>query len=214
VTRLNIGCGATPTAGWTNYDNTLTLRLARVPRLVPLLVRLGIMTPSQLAFARATRGGIRYADAVRRIPEPDASADAIYTSHMMEHLDRGEVRRFLAEARRVIAPGGVIRIAVPDIRYHVDRYLADGDADGLVERLYLSRPRAHTWQQKLTCLLAGERQHQWMYDGPSLVRLLAAAGFGDARVMMPGETMIENPGALDLAERAPESVFVEAKRPR
>jgi predicted SAM-dependent methyltransferase len=213
ATRLNIGCGATPTAGWTNYDNTLTLRLARVPLLVPLLARLGLVTDAQQAFARAARGRIRYADAVRRIPEPDASVDALYTSHMIEHLDRDDVRAFLAEARRVLAPGGVIRIAVPDLRYHVDRYVRDGDADGLVDRLYLSRPRARTWRQTLTRLAAGERQHQWMYDGPSLAALLASAGFVDARVLRAGETMIAEPGPLDLAERMPESVFVEARRP-
>ncbi len=212
MTRLNVGCGATPTAGWTNYDNTLTLRLARVPLLVPLLARVGLLTDAQQTFARRASGRVRYADAVRRIPEPDASVDALYTSHMIEHLDRGEVRAFLAEARRVLAPGGVIRIAVPDIRYHVDGYLRDGDADGLVDRLYMSRPRARTWRQKLTHLAIGERQHQWMYDGPSLVKLLASAGFVDARVVPAGETMIPDPGPLDLAERIPESVFVEAKR--
>lgn len=213
MTRLNVGCGATPTPGWTNYDNTLTLRLAAVPLAVPLLVRLKLMSARQVAFIHGSLGQVRYADVVKRIPEPVGSVDALYTSHMVEHLDRDEVLAFLREAHRVLAPGGVIRVGVPDIRYHVNQYLADGDADAFVGRVYLTRPRPKTWQQKLTSLVVGDRQHQWMYDGASLSRLLAAAGFVDARVMPAGETTIPDPGPLDLAERSPESVFVEAKRP-
>ena len=44
--------------------------------------------------------------------------------------------------------------------------------------------------------------------------MLTAVGFEDARVLPDGITGIANPGSLDLAERSPESVFVEARRPR
>jgi hypothetical protein len=76
----------------------------------------------------------------------------------------------------VVIPGGIIRVAVPDVRYHVDRYIADGDADGLLARLYLTRSRPKTWREKAEYLLVGDRQP-------------------------------------DLAERSPESVFVEARNP-
>ena len=49
-----------------------------------------------------------------------------------------------------------------------------------------------------------------MYDGKSLTRLLSEAGFVDARVMPAGLTNIADPHGLDLAERAAESVYVEA----
>jgi hypothetical protein len=52
-----------------------------------------------------------------------------------------------------------------------------------------------------------------MYDGASLARLLSEAGFADAAVMPPGKTRIEDPGELDLEERAAESVYVEAVQP-
>jgi SAM-dependent methyltransferase len=214
VTRINVGCGQTPTPGWTNYDNSPRAAAARIPFVTTLVDRLGLLTRQHRDFMRvALARDIRYADAVRRIPEPDHSVDVVYTSHMVEHLDLDEARQFLREARRVLIPGGVIRVAVPNVRYHVDRYIADGDADGLLARLYLTRSRPKTWREKAAYLLVGDRQHQWMYDGASLCRLLAQSGFEAPQVMPAGTTTIKDPGALDLAERSPESVFVEASSP-
>jgi SAM-dependent methyltransferase len=214
VTRINVGCGQTPTPGWTNYDNSPRAAAARIPFITSLVDRLGLLTRQHRDFMRvALARDIRYADAVRRIPEADHSVDVVYTSHMVEHLDVDEVRQFLREARRVLIPGGIIRVAVPNVRYHVDRYIADGDADGLLARLYLTRSRPKTWRGKAAYLLVGDRQHQWMYDGASLCRLLALVGFDAPQVMPAGTTTITDPGALDLAERSPESVFVEATNP-
>jgi SAM-dependent methyltransferase len=214
VTRINVGCGQTPTPGWTNYDNSPRVRAARVPFVSSLVDRIGLLTTQQRAFVRVAHArDIRYANVVRHIPEPDHSVDALYTSHMVEHLDLDEAQRFLREARRVLIPGGVIRVAVPNVRYHVDRYVADGDADGLLARLFLTRSRPKTWREKAAYLLVGDRQHQWMYDGASLCRLLALGGFEAAQEMPAGTTTIADPGPLDLAERSPESVFVEARNP-
>ena len=210
--RINIGCGQTPTEGWHNYDNSLSVRLAQVPLVVGWLDMLKLLAPSQkemIAAARAKR--IRYANAVERIPEPDHSVEVLYTSHMVEHLDRDEVQRFFAEARRVLKQGGIIRIAVPDVRFHIDRYLQTGDADGFIEGIRLGRRKPRGFVQRAKHSVVGDREHHWMYDGPSLCRSLSSAGFVDARVLETGSTTIPDPGSLDLAERAPESVFVEAR---
>lgn len=214
MTRLNVGCGDSPTPGWTNYDNSPSARVARVPLVLALAERLGLVTRQQREFMRFVRAhDIRYADAVRRIPEADRSVEVLYTSHMVEHLDLDEAKRFLREARRVLVPGGIIRVAVPDVQYHVNRYVTDGDADGLLARLYLTRSRPKTSLARALRLFAGDRQHQWMYDGASLCRLLASAGFEAPQVMPAGTTQIPDPGPLNLAERSPESVFVEARNP-
>jgi predicted SAM-dependent methyltransferase len=214
VTRLNVGCGQSPTAGWTNYDNSLSARLARVPLVSSLVQQVGVLTKQQRSFMEFARWhDIRYANVVRRIPEPTHAATVLYTSHMVEHLRRDEVRGFLLEARRVLARGGILRIAVPDVRYHVDQYISDDDADGLMARLYVTRTRPGTWSGMMASWLVGDRQHQWMYDGKSLCRLVASAGFESAQVMASGTTMIPDPGQLNLTERSPESVFVEARNP-
>jgi SAM-dependent methyltransferase len=214
VIRLNVGCGDIPTLGWSNYDNSFTVRFARWPRLSALMSRLGLLSPKQMRFISVVRRhNIRYANAVKRIPEASASVEVLYTCHMLEHLDRQEAEQFLREARRVLAPNGIIRIAVPDLRIHVEAYLKNGDADTFVENMYMAPLRTDSFIQKLRYLLVGDRQHLWMYDGKSLCELLTKIGFKNPRVLSAGETTIPNPGELDLAERAEESLFVEAVNP-
>jgi SAM-dependent methyltransferase len=217
MTRVNVGCGRSPTAGWKNYDNSWSVRLARRPVLALLLGKLGMLKEGEKLFiADAKRLGVRWADVTRKIPEPDGSVEVLYSSHMVEHLDRAQAARFLNEARRVLAPGGIIRLAVPDILFHVENYLRHKDADKFVEDTRLSRESpegSKTLWKKLRYLAVGDRHHQWMYDGESLCRLLSSAGFKDPRVMEPGTTRIQEPGPLDLLERVPESVFVEALNP-
>jgi Methyltransferase domain len=212
--RLNIGCGATPTPGWVNYDNSISIRLAGWPILTSLLGRLGLLSQQQKQFISIVKQKkVRYANAVKRIPEPDHSVEVLYTCHMLEHLDRREAALFLEEARRVLVQNGIIRIAVPDLRYHINNYLKEQNGDAFVENLQIARPRPGGLIERSKHILIGERHHLWMYDGESLCRLLLKSGFSNPRVLKAGETTIPNPGNLDLAERAPESVFVEAINP-
>jgi predicted SAM-dependent methyltransferase len=44
----------------------------------------------------------------------DNSVDLIYNCHVLEHFKRREVPKVLAEWKRVLKPGGVLRISVPD----------------------------------------------------------------------------------------------------
>ncbi|MEP7338560.1 MAG: methyltransferase domain-containing protein [Acidobacteriota bacterium] len=176
-----------------------------------MMRKLGLLSPKQQQFIKVVRqSGIKYANAVMHIPEADNSVEVLYTCHMLEHLDRHEAEHFLLEVRRVLVPNGVIRVALPDLRFHVENYLKDADADAFVESLYVTSPKADGVIDKLKFLLVGERHHLWMYDGQSLCRLLCKVGFGDPRVLEAGKTTIQSPGKLDLAERVPESVFVEA----
>lgn len=212
--KINIGCGDVPTRGWHNYDNSPSVRLAGWPCLTRLLYRLGLLSFKQRNFiSTVRREGIRYANAVSSIPHANGSVAVIYTCHMLEHLDRQDARSFLREVRRVLMPGGIIRIAVPDLRYHIDQYLRDGDADLFMENLFTTSSKQAGIFTKLRYLLIGDRHHLWMYDARSLCQMLVGEGFRDPRVLGAGETTIPDPGSLDLAERSPESLFVEAVNP-
>ena len=212
--RANVGCGVAVTPGWHNFDNSLSVRLARWPLLSRLLAGLGLLGDQQLEFIATARAqDIRWVNSVRAIPLPDDSLEVVYTCHMLEHLSREEARSFLAEARRVLEPGGIVRVAVPDLRMLAESYLVEGDADRFVERSLLASSAPRTLPQILRFLITGDRYHQWMYDGPSLVQLLTEAGFGSPRVLPPGETTLGDPDGLDLYEREEESVYVEAVVP-
>ncbi len=209
--RVNVGCGMTPTRGWRNFDNSFSLRLARHGALASLAGRLGLVSGEQRQFIDfCRRERIEWADATTRIPLPDGSVEVLYSSHMLEHLDRQDAVHFLREARRVLMPGGTLRVSVPDVGRHVARYLETGDADELIDRMHTCVPRPRSALGRLREAAIGPRHHQWMYDGRSLVRLLQAEGFLDPVALPPGQTTIASPEPLDLRERADESVYVEA----
>lgn len=212
--RINIGCGQTPTKGWRNYDNSVAVRLAKIPILPELLRKLGFLGSAHyqlIQFARENE--IEYGDAARRLPLQDASVDVLYSCHMLEHLDRNEATNFLREAFRVLRPGGIVRIAVPDLKRQVAQYNDSADADAFVEATLLCVSRPGSFAQRLRLFLLGPRNHQWMYDGNSLSRLLKAHGFVNVEVLPAGQTKIHRHEQLDLQERASESVYVEGERP-
>lgn len=211
--KINIGCGQSPTPGWRNFDNSPSVWLARYPLFASLLKALHLIDDAPLRYlAFASENSIEWGDATKGIGLADGSVDVLYASHMVEHLDRAEVVMFLNEAKRLIRPGGFIRLAVPDLAVYIRKYLENGDADALVEATYLTQPKPRTVWQKLKLIAWGSRHHHWMYDGTSLCRLLERSGFGNATVVEPGQTCIPDPGQLDLFERANESLYVEAVR--
>ena len=209
--RVNIGCGQSPTPGWLNYDNSLSIRLCKYSLIVSVLERFGLLGEGQKIFTSFARNSdIMWADATKYIPLENNSVDVLYASHMLEHLDREKVQLFLREAYRVLAPNGIIRIVVPDLKKLVDKYIVEGDADSFMKRALLVPERPRTLFNRLKFLIVGDRHHLWMYDGLSMARLLSETGFSEPHILGPGSTTIPNPGEIDLYERAEESVFVEA----
>lgn len=53
----------------------------------------------------------------------DGTFDAIYTSHFIEHISRDTIDFVLRECYRVLKPGGIIRIVVPDLENIVREYI-------------------------------------------------------------------------------------------
>ena len=67
-------------------------------------------------------GHLDYND-ITNLEFEDNSVDLIYASHVIEYFDINEVKQLLREWRRVLKPGGELRVAVPDfeamnILYH------------------------------------------------------------------------------------------------
>jgi SAM-dependent methyltransferase len=67
--------------------------------------------------------GVFPCDLSRGLPFEDGAVDVAYSSHVLEHFARNEAPRFLRECFRALRPGGVIRLAVPDLEGIVREYV-------------------------------------------------------------------------------------------
>ncbi|MBK5969457.1 MULTISPECIES: methyltransferase domain-containing protein [Thiorhodovibrio] len=111
------------------------------------------------------------ADVARLEMIPDETADLVYASHVLEHFGRWEFRAVLAEWRRVLKPGGVLRLAVPDFAACAKLYHERGLADGLNGLIGL--------------ICGGQRDgmdyHKMIFDEPFLKHELLGLGFKNIR---------------------------------
>lgn len=212
--RINIGCGQSPTPGWHNYDNSPAIRIGQSKLATAVLRTLGLLNAGNLSYIEYCRqSDIKYADAVKHIPYDDASVSVIYSSHMLEHLDRAEAGSFMRECFRVLEPGGILRVAVPDLMPLASTYVAGGSADAFLSSCVLELDKPRGLKARLHHVVFGGREHHWMYDGASLSRLMSDAGFVKPQILQAGETTIGDPGNLNLRERESESVYVESRKP-
>lgn len=114
----------------------------------------------------------------------DASIDAVFSSHNLEHLETFDVPRALAEFHRVLRPDGYALITLPDLRA-IALHIA---ADRLDTPLYQSAAGAISPLDVLfghqAALAAGRRHmaHRTGFTATTLGRSLLAAGFHEVRV--------------------------------
>lgn len=59
------------------------------------------------------------------IPYADGSVEAIYSEHSLEHLPRIKAENALAEWARVLKPGGLLTLKIPDLELACQSFLAD-----------------------------------------------------------------------------------------
>lgn len=136
------------------------------------------------------------------LPLGDASADAVFHEHLYEHLPMRTGYALALESRRVLRPGGVLRIGVPDAGALLDSY-----SGAVAAEWALSRPTPMLAVQALFY----EHGHLAMYDAETLGRLCEAAGFQDVRTCASGEGRL-SPNA-DSSGRREGTLYVEAVRP-
>lgn len=96
--RVNLGCGSVHHPDWINLD------------------------------LQARDAGVMKHDVTTGLPFHDAEVDVCYSSHVLEHMKADDGHVFVAEQRRVLRPGGIIRVVVPDLEIICRNYLTYLDA--------------------------------------------------------------------------------------
>lgn len=143
---LHVGCGAIDAHGFINID-------ARRQRHVHIVTR----------------------SLFRLKMIPDDVADLVYMCHVLEHVSHGQLHDTLRELKRVLRPGGVLRLSVPDFDLLLEIYRESGRNVLVIER----------------ALMGGQNYafnfHYSVFNRERLGSELLRAGFTEVRPWNPAE---------------------------
>ena len=130
---LNIGCGSyySTESTWTNLD-----------------------------FASGNKHVIAH-NLLKGIPFADNSFDFVYHSHVLEHFSKQDGERLIRECYRVLKPGGILRVAIPDLERIARNYILMLDKgmenpDELILRAYYNWMLMEKYDQTVRNTSGGE----------------------------------------------------------
>ncbi|CAG0976221.1 hypothetical protein PHYC_01516 [Phycisphaerales bacterium] len=204
---VQYGCALCAPDGWLNFDASPSLRAQRLPLIGRVALRVVPRFPD----------AVRYGDIVRGLPVPDASCEAVYCSHVLEHLSLEDCRKALKNTLRILRPGGRFRLVMPDLRRLVEAYLARGTPDSsmqFIREAYIGderRPCGLYQSAKLDWL--GNGRHRWLWDYAAFEVELRNAGFERVRRAAYGDCPDAAFMAVESTDRWNGCLGMECYRP-
>ncbi len=139
---------------------------------------------------------LHYLNVAKRFPFSSGSVAAIYSSHMLEHLLPGVARQCLGECFRVLEPGGVLRLGVPDLDQAVEAH-NPADPEPFLKLLFESDQ------------LRGKNRHWWHYNEALFRKTLGELGFSSVERTEYRSGRCPDVERIDMR---PESLFIEATK--
>lgn len=157
-------------------------------------------------------------DLRRPLPFDSKCCSVLYTEHFLEHLEYPrEAHQFLQECLRILEPGGVISVGVPDTEWYMLDYcraqnatraaagFPDEDVFAIAKRFW--HPKwCKTRMEHLHYHSRQAGEHQFAYDFETLDKALRHAGFVNVERR-------DFDSALDSKQRALNTLYVQARRP-
>lgn len=136
------------------------------------------------------------------LPFPDASIDFIYAEHVLEHFTYGDLRNLLSDCHRVLKPGGVISVVIPDASIYLNGYNDSNNFDYKKYCLYEFNLKYTSKIDYVNYIFYMDGHHRHMFDDESIVSVLLENGFSQANLR-------KFDPALDQQAREYESIYAE-----
>ena len=177
VSRLNWGCGEDPPAGWVNSD------LKDLP-------------------------GVDICCDIRDgLPVESDRFDYAVSMHALPMIGYPELVPVLAELRRVLKPGGVLRLGLPDVEKGIRAFLS-GDRDYFL----VPDDEVRSLGGKFVVHMLWYGWSVTMFTSDFIEELLTKSGFRQVSHCRYQASSSGIPGILELDDREAESLFVEATK--
>ncbi len=178
--KLNLGCGPIHLPGWINIDHE--------PKHNPD-IQLDVLNLAEHF--------------------EENSAGLVFGCHFLEHLEfPAGIEKCLGAILRVLKPGGVLRLVVPDLMKVARLYVGGDDLKGIYDGPYHEGPDCPATR---FMYFARAWNHTVLFDDELLGMMLAAAGFVEIYSCAFGQSDVEELRYIDRFES--ESISVEASKP-
>lgn len=205
---VQFGCGMCAPETWQNFDAGPAFWLqSRFPFLTPLLVKRGFPDYPK---------NIRYGDVIKGLPVPPQSAEAVYCSHVLEHMTLEEFRIAIRNVFHYLRPGGTFRLVLPDLEQLIKSYVNDSSPEAsshFMRESYLGESSLARGLRAMPTALFGRSRHLWMWDYKGIAEQLAGAGFTDIRRAQLGDSPDARFQEVESEGRWTDCLGVNCKRP-
>jgi len=141
------------------------------------------------------------------LPLTADSFDYIVSIHTLPEIPYCDLDRALAELRRVLRPGGVLRLGLPDLDKAIQAYLTKD-----IDYFLISDEVVKSLAGKMIVQLLWYGRSRSMFTLEFTPELLDRNGFHSIQSCPFRQTASPFPGIVELDDRVLESFFIEARK--
>ena len=203
---VQYGCGWSAPKEWRNFDCSPTLRFERLPIIGNLYTKNKSRFPEN----------VEYGDIVKGLPVPPGSCNAVYCSHVLEHLSLNDFRVALRNTIEILRPNGIYRFVLPDLEYLAKRYIDNTSNEAALEFMretFLGHTSRARNLKGLIFNWLRNSAHLWMWDYKSIQVELKNAGFHDVRRASFGDSSDSMFEKVEEHSRRENCLGVECRKP-
>lgn len=142
-------------------------------------------------------------DLTKGVPLKDNTVDAVYSSHVFEHIPYKDLINVISEIRRILKPGGKLLVCVPNAGLYLRAYFKNEMFVNYDEMYIPAAVNTNSKIDQLNYIAYLNGDHTFMFDEENIINILKMCDFNnvDFREFNPD---------IDQIERDFESMYVQA----